>query len=248
MQQHLVDIAAHVKADPELGKKIPDLLALMRQVFDSLDRAPVTVDVTDPRTKQPTKVVINKFAMQFLTAATIGTGDIARYPRLYLAASQGDYSEVAQFWLGFSRTPLGPAMAFVMDCASGGTKPRMRRIKREAPATLLGNYPNIIFPDVCDAWGVADLGDSFRKPARSNVPVLFISGTLDGRTPVSNGELEKKYFRNGHHLILDGAWHSDPLFLASPKIKDVMLEFMKGQTPSATSIKLDPVKFFPLKS
>jgi pimeloyl-ACP methyl ester carboxylesterase len=248
VQQHLVDIATHVKADPELGKKIPDFLGLMRSVFDSLDKAPVTVEVTDPRTKQPTKVVINKFVMQFLTAATMGTGDLTRYPRFYLAASQGDYSEVAAFWLGFSRQNLGSAMAFVMDCASGGTKARMRRIERETSGSMLGNYGNIIFPDVCDAWGVADLGDGFRKPKASSVPVLFISGTLDGRTPVSNAEMEKKYFRNSHHLVLEGAWHSDPLFLSSPKIKDVMIEFMKGGVPSVTSIKLDPVKFVPLKS
>ncbi len=248
VQLHLADIAAHVKADPELGKKIPDLLGLMRQVFESLDKAPVTVEVVDPRTKQPTKVVINKFVMQFLTAATIGTGDLTRYPRFYLSASQGDYSEVAAFWLGFSRTGIGSAMSFVMDCASGGTKARMRQIEKETPGSMLWNYANIIFPDVCDAWDVKDLGDRFRKPAASNVPVLFISGTLDGRTPVSNGEMERKHFRNSHHLVLDGAWHSDPLFLSSPKIKDVMLEFMKGKAPSTTLIKLDPVKFFPLKS
>jgi pimeloyl-ACP methyl ester carboxylesterase len=247
VQQHLVDIAAHVKADPELSKRIPDLLALMRSVFESLEKAPVTVEITDPRTRQPTKVVINKFVMQFLTAATIGTGDITRYPRFFLSASQGDYSEVAAFWLGFTRTPIGSAMSFVMDCASGGTPARMRRIRRETAASLLGDYANIMFPDVCDVWATADLGDSFRRPANSNVPVLFISGTLDGRTPVSNGEMEKKYFRNSFHLVLDGAWHSDPLFLSSPKIKDVMLEFMKGKPPSVTQIKLDPVKFFPLK-
>lgn len=248
IQQHLADFAAHVKADPVLSKEIPDFIALMRSVFESLERNPVTVEVTDPRTKQPVKVVINKFVMQFLTAATTGTGDITRYPRFFLAASKGDYSEVAAFWLGFSRTNLGSAMSFVMDCSSGATKARTERIKREAPDTLLGNYANIVFPDICDAWNVADLGDSFRKPAKSNVPVLFISGTLDGRTPVSNAEIERKYFPNSQHLILDGAWHSDPLFLSSPRIKDIMLEFMKGNPLSATRIKLDPARFFPLKS
>ena len=248
VQQHLADIAAHIKADPELSAKIPDFLTLMRSVFESLERKPVTVEVVDPRTRQPAPVVINKFVMQFLTAATIGTGDITRYPRFYLSASQGDYSEIAAFWLGFSRTNLGSAMAFTMDCASGATKARTRRIAKEAPRTLLGNYANIIFPEVCDAWGVPDLGDDFRKSARSAVPVLFISGTLDGRTPVANAEDEKKYFPNSHHLVLDGAWHSDPLFLSSPKILEVMLEFMNGGSPSVTNIRLPPVKFFPLKS
>jgi len=51
---------------------------------------------------------------------------------------------------------------------------------------------------------------------------------------------------NSIHLIIDGAVHSDPLFLSSPQIKDVMLEFMKGQKPSTTQITLEPLKFAPL--
>jgi hypothetical protein len=38
------------------------------------------------------------------------------------------------------------------------------------------------------AWGSPDLGDDFRAPVKSNVLALFISGTLDARTPVSNAE------------------------------------------------------------
>ncbi len=248
IDRHLADISAHVKSDSALNQQIPDLLALMRSVFDSLERNPVTVEVEDPRTKQPVRVIINKFVMQFLTGVTVGSGDITRYPRIFLAASKGDYAETAQFWLGISRQNIGSAMPFVMDCASGETKARGKRISRESKSALLGNYPNIIFPDVCDAWPEPDLGDGFRKQARSSVPVLFISGTLDGRTPVSNADAEMKFFPNGQHLILDGAWHSDPLFLSSPKIKDIMLEFMRARPLSATRIKLDPVKFFPLKS
>ena len=54
-------------------------------------------------------------------------------------------------------------------------------------------------------------------------------------------------FPNSTHLILEGAVHSDPLFLSSPKIKDAMLEFMKGLPVSITRIKLPPMKFAPLK-
>jgi hypothetical protein len=47
-------------------------------------------------------------------------------------------------------------------------------------------------------------------------------------------------------LIIEGAVHSDPLFLSSPKIKDVMLEFMKGQKVSTRRIALPPLKFAPI--
>ena len=73
-------------------------------------------------------------------------------------------------------------------------------------------------------------------------PYLFISGTLDVRTPPSNAEEVRKGFSNSVHLIVDGAVHSDPLFLSSPKIKEVMLEFMRGEKLSTTTITLPPLE------
>jgi hypothetical protein len=64
VQQHLVDIALLVQADPNLNKQIPDFLGLMRTVLDHLEKEPVTVEATDPRTKQTVKVTINKYVMQ----------------------------------------------------------------------------------------------------------------------------------------------------------------------------------------
>ncbi len=49
IQKHLEDLAAVIKADPEIGKEIPDFLGLMKSVFDRLDAKPETVEITDPR-------------------------------------------------------------------------------------------------------------------------------------------------------------------------------------------------------
>ena len=135
-----------------------------------------------------------------------------------------------------------------MDCASGQTAARRERIRREAGDTLLADIANYVFPEVCAEWGTPDLGDAFRAPVNSNVPVLFISGTLDARTPVSNAEEYRAGFPNSTHLIIEGAVHSDPLFLSSPRIKDVLLEFMRGATVSTTRITLPPMKFAPLQA
>lgn len=247
VQKHLEDVAAAVKADPELSKEIPDLLALMKSVFDRLEREPVKVEITDPRTKQKVVVTVNKFVMQYIAANNIGTNVLASYPALFYRASQGDFTNPAQVWLNISRDGIGNAMSFMMDCASGMTGSRREQIQREAKGTLLEDISNFPFPEACEAWKAPDLGDEFRAPVRSNVPMLFISGTLDGRTPVSNGEEYRVGFPNSTHMIIENAVHSDPLFLSSPKIKDGMLEFLKGQPVTATKIVAPPFKFAPLK-
>ncbi len=246
VQAHLADLAAVIKADPELSKEIPDFLSLMKTVFDRLEKEPALVEITDPRTKQTVKVTVNKFVMQFIAANNIGTEVTASYPALFYRASKGDYTNPAQVWFNQARAGIGSAMSYMMDCASGMTAARREQIQREAKDTLLEELANFPFPEVCQEWKAPDLGDAFRAPVKSKVPVLFLSGTLDARTPVSNAEEYRVGFPNSTHVIIEGAVHSDPLFLSSPKIKDAMLEFMRGEAVSTTKITLPPMKFVPL--
>ena len=246
VQKHLADLAELIKADPELGKEIPDFLGLLKSVFDRLDAQPQTVEVTDPRTKQKVKVIVNKFVLQYLIANNIGTTVTANFPALVYRASKGDFTNPAQVWLNISREEIGSAMSYMMDCASGQTAARREQIAREAKETLLEDISNFPFPEICEEWKAPDLGDQFRAPVTADVPVLFISGTLDARTPISSAEEYRKGFANSTHIIIEGAVHSDPLFLSSPKIKEGMLEFLKGQPVTVTKIAAPPMKFAPL--
>jgi pimeloyl-ACP methyl ester carboxylesterase len=248
IEQHLADLSATVAADPVIGKEVPDLLGMMKAVYERLDKQPAIVEVTDPQTKQKVKVTVNKFLMQFLTAANIGTTTESYYPQIYYRASQGDFTPSAEAWMRLSRSDFGNAMSYLMDCASGATAARFERIKREASQAQHESLANQTFPDVCSEWNIPDLGDEFRSLVKADVPVLFISGTLDARTPVINAEEYRKGFTNSTHLIIEGAVHSDPLFLSSPKIKDAMLEFMKGSPVTTTKIKIPPMRFAPLKT
>ena len=246
IQKHLEDLAALIKADPEIGKEIPDFLGLMKSVFDRLDAQPETVEIVDQRTKVKTKVIVNKFVLQYIVANNIGTGVTTRFPALFYRASKGDFTNPAQVWLNQSRSEIGSAMSFMMDCASGETVARRALIEKQAKVSLLEDLANFPFPDVCQEWKAPDLGDAFRSPLRSDVPVLFISGTLDARTPVSNAEEYLTGFTNATHMIVEGAVHSDPLFLSSPKIKEGMMEFLRGQPVTVTKISIGPMKFAPL--
>src|SRR4029450_7213088 len=101
-----------------------------------------------------------------------------------------------------------------------------------------GDAINFPFPYICEGLGVADLGDSFRAPFKSDIPVLLISGTLDGRTPPSNAEDVAATFPNAQHLILAGPVHSAPLFLSSDKITAAVKTFMSDQKIVETRIEV----------
>jgi pimeloyl-ACP methyl ester carboxylesterase len=249
VQKHLEQINRLVRNDPELSRDVPDFLDLMESVLGRVERDPVVVEVVDPRTQKKTKVTINKLTLQILTARSFGGGE-ASLPAWFTAMSKGDFSLAAEGWVDFiggGLSNLGSAMSYMMDCFSGVSAARRRQIGEEAKTCLLEDVIDLPHPFVCDAWGSPDLGDGFRQEPESKNPVLFISGTFDVRTPVSNAEEVRRGFPNSEHLIIEGAVHSDPLFLSSPRIKEVMLEFLKGKTISTTRLVLPPLKFEPIK-
>ncbi|MFL6468280.1 MAG: alpha/beta fold hydrolase [Pyrinomonadaceae bacterium] len=242
-QKHLDEIDRRMKLDPELAKLIPSFPAMVKETLDRVENEPVAVEVADGSGKS-TKVVITKFALQLMTAFAFG-GDEGRLPALYYGMSKGDFNFPARRWLslanGAQAMPSG--MAQMMDCYSGVAKARLARVKAEAKTTFLADAIDFPFPDVCDVWGNPDLGDAFRKNIKTKVLALFISGNFDVRTPPSNAEEVRSGFKSSYHLIIDGAVHSDPLFLSSPKILQVMLQFMRGEKPETLNISLAPIKF-----
>lgn len=244
-QSILEKIDRLVKADPEISRRIPDLLELMKQVLERLERQPVTVGVNDLQSGKQIRVTVGKFDLQYMTAQSLGSRHAMRMlPKLFEAMSNGDFSSLARASIQMRRETVDSAMAFMMDCASGASPERLAQIEREAPLCLLGNAANFPFPEIGAAWGDPDLGQVFRTPVRSSVPVLFVSGTLDGRTPVSNAHEVQTGFPNGLQFVIDGAAHGDDLFISSPAIKNAMVEFMKGNQLPATSTALPPLRFF----
>jgi pimeloyl-ACP methyl ester carboxylesterase len=109
--------------------------------------------------------------------------------------------------------------------------------------SLAGVALNAPFPAVCDEWPYRDLGDGFRGPLVSDVPVLFVSGTLDGHTPVSNVSELLPGFPNALHLIVENATHQY-LEFAHPGVVPAMAGYMEGVAPE-TLVLTAPSPFAP---
>ena len=246
VQRLMDEIGAIAKADPAVVEKLPDPLGTLGEVLARLEREPVTISVTDPRSGAPMKIALSAFDVRLAVSGMLrGPSSFATMPDVIYKMAQGDFTQIASTIARYRIGPVGSAMSYAMDCASGATPERLERIAREARETLLADAINLPFPGICEAWGVPDLGDAYRSPVKSNVPALFISGTLDGRTPPSNAEEILTGFDNGVHLVIEGAGHSDPLFLSSPKIAEVMLGFLHGEPVEDQRLALPPVRLVP---
>lgn len=239
-------LSALVAADEELGAKVPNLLALMRRILDRLDEKPVSTSIVHPITGREVMVVIGKFDIQLATARALGNGRLmANLPAAYLRMDRGDFAEIARVVaVDRERAGVESAMKHLMDCSSGASPGRRRRIADEAGRALLGDAANFPISGLAAAWGVIDLGESYRAPLRSGVPVLFICGDLDARTPVANAEELLEGLPNGRLVVVENAGHDLNLF-GDPRLRDVLAHFLKGRDLPAARVAAPPFRFAP---
>ncbi|HYU54464.1 MAG TPA: alpha/beta fold hydrolase [Gemmatimonadaceae bacterium] len=219
------------------GEPPPDLLGSIRKVLGALEAAPQVVRVPN-RSGGTTDVALGKFDAQLIVSASLGDRRVmtALIPALS-AAAKGDYTVLAQFKMQGARTGITSPFEALFDCQSGAPQARKRMVDREANTALLG-LATLDFPGSCTGWMTRELDASYREPVRSRVPVLFVSGTLDGRTPVRNAAMAAESLPNAFQLVVDGASHGDDLFISSPEILENVRAFLAGGRPKRSRIEL----------
>ena len=242
-QQRLLEELARRAAE---AKVHADLLGALASLARTLDEKPRAVPLVHPLTKQKAELVLGKGDLQVVVAQMLtGPETFNALPDLVTRLEAGDWTALALASARWRTGKLPSAMSIAMDCASGASEARRKRIAEEKGRTLLGDAVNMPFPEVCAGLGIPELGDAFRAPVRSDVPALLISGTLDGRTPPGNAEEIVKTLPNAVSLVIEGAGHSDPLFLSSPKILETMQRFLRGEKLAASRAEAPPFRFIP---
>ncbi|MHC6216839.1 alpha/beta fold hydrolase [Stenotrophomonas acidaminiphila] len=205
-----------------------DLQGAVRRVLEAVRRQPV--EAGSPM-HGGRKVVIGEYDAKIAIANALGRRSTQRMlPLLLREAEAGDYALLAGFVL-MMRESLGTfrAMPLAMDIASGQSPQHRALAEAQARDSLFGDALNFPFPELADGLGLIDLGESFRGPLRSDVPVLFISGTLDGRTPPANARALLPGFSQGRQLLVRGASHDNELWLGNADIAANIAGFLAGR-------------------
>jgi len=237
-QEVLERLAALVKSDAAWGKRIPDLLSLIKTVLDRLDKAPVVVEVDGVR------VGISKFDVQGLIADKLSRSrrGIDQIPATILSMAEGDFDTVAREIAEFRRADgIQSAMAMVMDSASGVSKARSVRIAKESKDCLLGDAANLPYPFVATAWGASDLGEAFRRPVKSEVPVLMIVGELDARTTVGNARELMSHLPKSNLVVVSNVSHDVPWGVG--EIRRHWHDFLSGNDVGEKKVSGPAIKF-----
>ncbi|MCX7799347.1 MAG: alpha/beta hydrolase [Fimbriimonadales bacterium] len=219
---------------------LDDLIGLMEEVHDRLEQAPLEVDVGGERWR------VGAFAVRHLASTWMGVSNrFPALPRLFVELSKGHTDTLAGAVSRLVKSYGRPATFYLTDGASGCSAPRWERILGEASACVLRNAVNFPFPDIARGWPPKDLGDGFRAPLRSDVPLLVVSGTLDGNTPPLQAREQLVGFPNGRQLMVENAAHND--MLVSADVHRALVEHFADWEPTVSRAALPEPQFEPLK-
>jgi pimeloyl-ACP methyl ester carboxylesterase len=246
-QRMLEGIHARVAADPVWKERMPDFLGTLSEVLAGLRAEPVEV-LLGEGTPDELRVMVGAYDLQVSLAGLLADArGHALLPAIVDSFARGDFSRLAKAALQDRRVTLPTAMLVLMDCASGASTARRARIEREAadPKNLLGGAINApYYLETCAATGVPPLGDDFRAPLTCDVPVLFVSGTLDVRTPPENVEELRAGFARHAHLVVENAAH-DNRELESAEYRALVQDFLRGKEVASRTLTLPPVPLAP---
>lgn len=228
--------------DTRFAEAMPSLLGTLQQLLAQLGKEPARTAVPQ-RGGAPIEIVLGPYDLAWVVADTLGDSrGQAFLPALLEGASRGDWSAVGHFALRLRRIDAQNGMGLLMDCASYASGERRARIEAEAkdPKNLLGDALNAPFHlGFCAATDVPPLPESFRAPFRCDVPVLFVSGELDARTPPKNAEALRAHFPRSAHLVLTNTAH-DGREREEAEVLERLHRFLAGETVADARIELPP--------
>jgi len=163
-----------------------DLVTRLERVLKAA-QTPFRVQVTDHLTRALVELRVGREGLQTLLAQNI---DSARFPALVLSLDQGDTRVLSRvlepLYNAFSRGGSS-LMARAVNCSTGASPARVARATAEAEWALLGlPFDDVmVSADYCQALGSLEPAVVSWRPFASDVPTLFISGSLDSNTPPS---------------------------------------------------------------
>jgi len=243
----LARVARLVREDPAAGKGMPDLAGSLRALLEKLEKEPQPVRVADPRTGESVETALGAFGLRLLLLQDLGDEtDLTVFPRLVRSLENRDPA-LAEWFLGKRVRQLRrfPVALFASRASIGASKGVLKRIESEAPGSLFGTARLLFCPAIGAALGVRDVGDEARSAVKSDVPALFVSGTLDAHTPPDQAERVRAGFPNSVHLVLEDLGHDSILF--DERARERIVAFLAGKPAQDERLAGTRLRFAPVE-
>jgi len=127
-------------------------------------------------------------------------------------AYAGDWSPIVDSMLSGARDAeqdLSFGLFFAITCSEDMPFLSETDVAAATRDTFLGDYRIRQQQAACKLWPRGELPKDYRQPVKSSTPTLFVTGDLDGGTPLWFTERVAKGFRNHVKIVVHGQGHTE---------------------------------------
>lgn len=231
-------LAASCAADQECAGSFPRLRADFESVLSALGRRPKAVGVNLPGGGVDTAIVTRGIFAERIRTLLYNSESAAQAPYVISSAARDDFAPFIQVMIPGLRPQRRPvvAMGHFLSVTCAEDVPRIAPDSASALAarTFLGTYRVDQQRAACAEWPRGALPADHFEVARTNVPVLFISGAADPVTPPRWADTAARYLPNSVHAIMAHEAHG-PLF---NRCAATMIErFVRTKDPKRVDVR-----------
>ena len=243
--QHALDLLFEdCAADQSCHSAYPNLHQEFDSVLARFNSGPISVEMINPASKQKESVQLFRGSFVERIRLFLYTTTFASFvPLVIHRAYDNSYLPFEAVSINYNPPSiLARGMYMTITCSEGIPFISEQNIVRETTGTFVGDYRIRAHIEACKEWPKGEVSRSFIGPVKSNLPVIMISGELDGSTPPWYAKTALGYMPNGRQLNIRYYGHQTD----SPCIWTILSGFIqKGSvkgldTSCAENIKRPP--------
>jgi pimeloyl-ACP methyl ester carboxylesterase len=204
-QRALDAVLERCAADARCRSAFPELRREWAAVLARLEQAPVRV-VHGGETGQPHEVEIRRDVFGEAFRGLLGSKpwDL---PFVIHRMAEGDYGPFLERLSLDSPSPFAEGLYLSVVCAEGTARITDDEAAEATRGTFLGGYRVAQQRRACAEWPHGRVDPAQLEPPRSDVPVLFLSGTADHVTPPEVAERLMAGLARSQQVLIDGLPH-----------------------------------------
>jgi pimeloyl-ACP methyl ester carboxylesterase len=203
----------------------PNLQVDFTKVLDRLESGPVTFVVPNPKSWKGQSVRMSRGVFtEHLKNLLYNLPSASLVPLLIHRAARGDWATFGRVVAGTPVSALhAPAMGayLAVTCSESVPFINENKLARETSGTFMGDYRIRVHRQACRDWPRGEVPAVYFEPVNSPVPVLMLSGELDGATPAQLGTDASRSLSNSRQILLRNTAHG----YASDCVKGMVAQF-----------------------
>lgn len=201
--QHAMDLLfTDCTADKTCHSTFPFLRDEFGVVLSRFNQGPVPVEMINPESKEHVQVKLSRSSfVEGIRLAMYSTDSQRFVPIIIHQAYENDYVPFEEAAVHLSPgADVARGVYFTITCSEGVPFISAKELADETQNTYVGPERVQRHITACKDWPKGNIASNYIDPVKSDLPVLMISGEVDGSSPTWFGESALKFLPNGRQL------------------------------------------------